>query len=102
MWRGVLVGAVMLGCCTAGTVHAQEGGPGEQQPLKNIKVLTGKTRKEVVQVMKLWAKSLGQKCLFCHVKNDMPNDEKKEKVKAREMYEMQQGINDKFAAVDKK
>ena len=102
MWRGMLCGAVMFGCCLVGAVRAQEGGNGEQQPLKNVKVLTGKTRKEVVQIMKLWSKELGQKCLFCHVKNDMPNDEKKEKLKAREMYEMQQGINDKFAAVEKK
>lgn len=98
--RAVLVSGLMLGLLAAGTARAQEDR--EQQPMKNIKLLTGKTRKEVVAIMKLWSRDLGQKCIYCHVKNDFPSEEKKEKLKAREMLELTNGLNEKYATVEKK
>ncbi|HST21845.1 MAG TPA: photosynthetic reaction center cytochrome c subunit family protein [Blastocatellia bacterium] len=44
--------------------------PGQQPPqeLKNIQLLKGMTRPQVVQVMREWQSSLGVECNYCHVR----------------------------------
>ena len=99
-----LVPAVLAPLTIVSPAHAQgaEGdAAAEQQPLKNIKLLTGKSRKEITEVMKAWSKALGVKCSHCHVK-DYAADEKPEKRTAREMLVMLNDINDKYPLMEKK
>ena len=98
--------------CFSLLVHrgwSQEGGGGpeesqeQQKAPKNVLLneFQGKTRKEVVAVMKTWAQSLGVKCSHCHVK-DFSSDEKQEKKTARDMATMLSEMNEKYAQLDKK
>ena len=70
--------------------------PAPQAP-KNVKVLTGLSREELMRTMQLMRASLGVRCEFCHVEGpdglDFPNDAKEEKQTAREMIEMVKRIN---------
>ena len=76
----------------------------DQEPLyKNLKVLPRNTTKvQMDSIMKHFAKSLGVKCNFCHVKGDdgkrlnFPSDENKHKGIARSMIKMTGKINKKF------
>ena len=88
---------------------SQEGGGGgeesqeQQKAPKNISLneFKGKTRKEVIVVMKVWGQALGVKCSHCHVK-DFSSDEKQEKKTAREMATMLAEMNEKYQMLDKK
>lgn len=64
---------------------------------KNLKVLTGLSREELIRTMQLMSTSIGARCDFCHVEKDgeldFPNDAKEEKDTAREMIQMTQLIN---------
>lgn len=92
-----------LAAVTAGlsfsVVHAQ--GEGEAEPLKNVTILTGKTRKEVTAIMKTFTQGLGVKCSHCHEK-DYSSDAKPEKKTAREMIKMLNDINEKYPMMEKK
>ena len=70
---------------------------------KNLKVLPRNTSKEQMDsIMKHFAKSLGVKCNFCHVRTadgarfDFASDENKHKDIARSMIKMTGKINKKF------
>ncbi len=76
----------------------------DQEPLyKNLKVLPRNTTKtEMDSIMKHYAKSLGVKCNFCHVRGadgkrfDFASDENEHKDIARSMIKMTDRINKKF------
>ena len=70
---------------------------------KNLKVLPKDiTKKQMDSVMDHFAKSLGVKCNYCHVRNeaqrsfDFPNDSLEHKRIARDMMRMQAGLNKKY------
>jgi hypothetical protein len=80
---------------------ARSQGEADNEPLKNVKIFTGKTRKEVTTIMKTFTQGLGVKCSFCHVK-DYSSDEKAEKKTAREMIKMLDEMNAKYSMLEKK
>lgn len=75
----------------------------KDEGFKNLKVLPKNiTHDEMDSVMKHFAKSLGVKCNFCHVKGEdgqhmnFASDENQHKDIARSMYKMTARINKKF------
>ncbi|HRE52580.1 MAG TPA: c-type cytochrome [Flavitalea sp.] len=75
----------------------------EDPGYKNLKVLPkNTTHDQMDSVMKHFAKSLGVKCNFCHVRNadtkkmDFVSDENKNKDIARAMMKMTNKINKKY------
>lgn len=70
---------------------------------KNLKILPKDISKETLDsIMHHYSQSLGVKCSFCHVHNeeqktwDMASDAKPEKLIARKMMLMTNGINTKY------
>jgi hypothetical protein len=76
----------------------------EDEKPKNLKVLSKNlSRQQVVDIMKVYSKSLGVKCGFCHKHDnsnppnfDFASDEKWEKLTARKMIKMVNNINKKY------
>ena len=64
------------------------------QQFKNIQVLKDIPADQLIPTMQFIAASLGVECDFCHVRNAFDKDEKKPKVKAREMMAMMITINE--------
>ena len=64
-----------------------------EQAFKNILVLKGTPADQMIPAMQFIANSLGVECEFCHVQNAMEKDDKKSKLTARKMIEMQMAIN---------
>lgn len=99
MWStqllAALVVAVPLSAQTPAPAAPPAGGPPPAP--KNLKVLTGASREELIRTMQLMSASLGVRCDFCHVEKDgeldFPNDSKEEKDTAREMIQMTQQVN---------
>ena len=94
-----------LAVCTS-NVYAQHGatpgaaGPSPEdssnpaeQVFKNIQVLKGNPANQVVPAMQFISNSLGVECEFCHVQGAFDKDDKKTKLTARQMIEMQIAIN---------
>jgi nitrate/TMAO reductase-like tetraheme cytochrome c subunit len=50
------------------TPAAAPAGQQAQQELKNVQLLKGMTRQQVVQVMREWESALGVECNYCHVR----------------------------------
>jgi len=77
-----------------------------EEPPKNLKVLSKKlSADEIHAIMRGYAKSLGVRCGFCHQhtddnppKFDFASDAKQEKLTARKMIKMVDGINKKYIA----
>ena len=70
---------------------------------KNLQILPKDISKQAMDsTMHFFSFSLGQKCGFCHVRNeeskswDMASDAKPEKLIARKMFTMSEGINKKY------
>lgn len=63
------------------------------QQFKNIQVLKDIPANQLIPTMQFIAASLGVECDFCHVRGAFDKDEKKPKVKAREMMAMMFAIN---------
>lgn len=62
--------------------------------LENVIVLPFTKKREIFKYMKtVVAPGLGVKCNFCHDPNDYASDSKKEKMIARDMMLMVQGVN---------
>ena len=60
-----------------------------QSDFKNLKVLDPKIEEsELKLLMKSYAKSLGVKCTFCHVRDSFHKDNKEHKLIARKMITM--------------
>lgn len=64
-----------------------------EQQFKNIQVLKGVPADQVIPTMQFISASLGVECEFCHVEHAFDKDDKKEKLTARQMIEMQRAIN---------
>lgn len=91
--------AVIAAGLAAGMAWSQ--GEPESEPLKNIQIFTGKTRKEVTTIMKTFTQGLGVKCSHCHEK-DYSSDTKAEKKTAREMIKMLDEMNTRYSMFEKK
>ncbi len=67
---------------------------GEKSELKNVQVLSFKTKADILKYMKKTiAVELGVKCKFCHNISDYSSDENDHKRVAREMMRMVININ---------
>ena len=62
---------------------------------KNVKLLRGLTGNRFMAGMQSMKANLGVKCAFCHLvaEKDFPSDQRKEKLKARQMIKMNEEIN---------
>ncbi len=72
---------------------------GEDAPAapKNLQILPKTTTMaELKPIMVGVATAMGQKCSFCHVKDDFASDEKENKKRARGMFAMVNAINTQF------
>lgn len=93
-----LLTVTLLSCICA---FGQEGGrgPGKYGPPpepKNLKVLTGMSGAQVIQVMRGINAGLGVECTYCHVQGNFASDDKPQKETARMMLTMAHEINAKF------
>jgi photosynthetic reaction center cytochrome c subunit len=77
-------------------LSAQEGKKGPPPPLKNIQILTGEPREQVIMTMRAFTVALGVQCVYCHVQGDFPSDDNPKKGTARMMLMMARDINSKF------
>lgn len=68
---------------------------------KNLLIHKGMSRKDLVTLMKGYAKDLGVKCSFCHEK-DYASDANEHKGMAREMIKMLAELNEKYPVFEKK
>jgi hypothetical protein len=64
-----------------------------EQVYKNIKSFKGQPASQLIPTMQFMSSSLGVQCEFCHDMKAFDKDTKDEKVTAREMIAMQEGIN---------
>lgn len=97
----ILIAGVLL--LAAGPAAAQMAHAGEpqapdparpaEQAYKNIQTLKGVPADQIVATMQFIANSLGVECEFCHARGAFDKDDKKEKLTARKMIEMQMAIN---------
>lgn len=96
-WSGILtlVTATLLMLASSATLTGQTPAPeeAETEELKNVKILHGMKRDELVAYMKLISKSLGKKCSYCHEGKQYHLDTKKEKEVARSMMKMLDEMN---------
>jgi hypothetical protein len=65
------------------------------QRFKNVKLLGDMPASRFLDTMGVFSMSLGAHCEQCHVQTDFSSDDKKEKVVARQMIEMTNGVNEK-------
>src|SRR5438270_308487 len=97
---------VVAGCALSISLvilHAQSSAPAStpaaatpktaEQQFKNIQVLKGVPADQVIPAMQFISASLGVECEFCHVEHAFDRDDKKPKLAARHMIEMQNQIN---------
>jgi hypothetical protein len=101
----VVSGLALCAMLALAGAHAQSGGaaPASSAPklaeeqFKNIQVFKGVPADQVIPAMQFMAASLGVECEFCHVRGDrglvFDKDDKKEKVTARKMVQMELAIN---------
>jgi len=59
-----------------------------EEASKNIQVMKGLTASRLMPVMNLFTKWLGVECVYCHVPNDFPSDDRPAKQTARKMLKM--------------
>jgi photosynthetic reaction center cytochrome c subunit len=82
----------------AGPSPEDSSSPAEQV-FKNVQALKGTPANQIVPSMQFISNSLGVECEFCHVQGAFDKDDKKTKLTARQMIEMQMAINrDNFKA----
>jgi hypothetical protein len=77
-------------------LSAQDKPKGPPPPLKNIKILVGEPREQVIMTMRAFTVALGVQCTFCHVQGDFASDDNPKKETARMMLTMARDINGKF------
>lgn len=75
------------------TAPASEEPKTAEQQFKNIQALKNIPAEQLIPTMQFIAASLGVQCDFCHVEHEMQKDDKKEKVTARKMIEMELEID---------
>ena len=98
----VIAATLLAGTCQA---EAQVSAPAKgetpkateqktvEQVFKNIQVLKGTPADQLQPAMQFIANSLGVECSFCHVQGAPEKDDKKPKLTARKMIDMQTAIN---------
>jgi photosynthetic reaction center cytochrome c subunit len=109
--RAVALGSVglILACLiaaamaqSAATLHAPDpaqaaanaaGAKKAEEQFKNIQVLKGIPADQLFPTMQFITASLGVQCDFCHVQGAFEKDDKKTKLKARQMMQMMFAIN---------
>jgi hypothetical protein len=69
---------------------------GPPPPLKNIKILTGEPREQVIMTMRAFTVALGVQCVYCHVQGDFASDDNPKKETARNMLMLAREVNSKF------
>jgi hypothetical protein len=100
----IFVAVLSLSLLTAFLASAQHPAPAHpkaapsaektaEQVYKNIKSFKGQPGSQLIPTMQFMSSSLGVQCEFCHDMKAFDKDTKDEKVTAREMIAMQQGIN---------
>lgn len=94
--------AIISGCVLVATKASAQNpaAPATREPpktaeqvFKNIQALKGTPADQVQPAMQFIANSLGVECEFCHVERAFEKDDKKTKLTARKMIEMQMAIN---------
>lgn len=75
--------------------------PAAPQQLKNVRLLKGMSRSQLVRTMQFMSASLGVTCDFCHVfkpdgEGNFPSDDKEEKRTARDMIRLVINSNARF------
>ena len=91
--RLLLALALVFSVCALSQEPAKKGPPPEP---KNLKLLKGQTREQVIAVMRSFRTSLGVECVHCHVQGDFASDDNPVKETARNMMTMTREINAKF------
>ena len=91
--RFMLALAITISVCALAQEPAKKGPPPEP---KNLQILTGQPRAQVIAIMRAFSSSLGVECAHCHVQGDFASDEKPTKGTARMMMLMTRDINAKF------
>ncbi|HEX6850855.1 MAG TPA: photosynthetic reaction center cytochrome c subunit family protein [Candidatus Polarisedimenticolaceae bacterium] len=96
MNRPAVVPVALLAACAA--VAADPGAPPEkaEERFMNVLALKGIPADDLVPAMQFISASLGVDCDFCHVDRKPEADDKKKKLVAREMIELQRSINRNF------
>jgi photosynthetic reaction center cytochrome c subunit len=91
----VVAGLTLTSAAIAQTpaAPAAEASKTAEQAFKNVLVLKGIPAEQVIPAMQFIANSLGVECEFCHVEHAFEKDDKKSKLTARKMIEMQMAIN---------
>jgi photosynthetic reaction center cytochrome c subunit len=67
--------------------------PLAEQQYKNIQTLKGIPVDQMIPAMQFISASLGVECEYCHVRGAMEKDDKKPKLRAREMISMMMALN---------
>ncbi len=98
LWKaGLLLAGGALILCTSAMAQTVVGDAVEEQPaekvFKNIQALKGMRAGDLQGAMSFIASSLNVDCDYCHSQN-FEKDDKKEKVRAREMIRMVRRINE--------
>lgn len=95
--------AIVLGLSSVVTIVAFTSMVPQEEGFKNLKVLPKNIAPgKLDHLMDEWSASLGVRCNFCHVRDevakhmDFANDAKPEKGMAREMYKMMNKINKEY------
>jgi hypothetical protein len=89
-------------CCLATLGGAAVRGEPDQAPKPevvnspNVKVLTGLYAQQFQEEMNLIVQGLGVTCNTCHVRGNFANEDKPEKLKARQMLEMTKALNQQY------
>jgi len=91
--RFILVVALLLPIGALAQEGAKKGPPPEP---KNLKVLTGLPREQLIPVMRSFTVALGVKCDYCHMQGDFASDENPKKEIARNMITMALQIGTHF------
>jgi outer membrane lipoprotein-sorting protein len=103
LFAALVIAATLL--AGAGQADAQASAPAKgetpkateqktvEQVFKNIQVLKGTPADQLQPTMQFIANSLGVECSFCHVQGAPEKDDKKPKLTARKMIDMQMAIN---------
>ena len=96
-------GLVLIAVVALASMHAQSAAqssaanspaiPLAEQQYKNIQTLKGIPADQMIPAMQFISASLGVECEYCHVRGAMEKDDKKPKLKAREMISMMMAIN---------
>lgn len=91
--RLLVATAFLLSFCALSQDAPKKGPPPEP---KNLKILKGETREQVIATMRAFRVALGVECVHCHVQGDFASDENPKKEVARNMIVMAREINGKF------